>query len=189
MLKFMPWAALACAVAGAAPALAATGWNFGNISFAPRQGWCPARAAQDATLEVRPCDEDFPALSIGIAQSKAARQDLASLAAADADKAADEDGKKRVLETMAGRTGNDDCTENSYAVDRSPMPGVASYSVAASFICGGNEDMPALFHVFTAYAQGRDGSVWTVSFDHPGGPISNNDRAMIKAAIAKISGR
>jgi hypothetical protein len=69
------------------------------------------------------------------------------------------------------------------------MAGVPAFSVTASFICDGNEEQPVLFDVFTAYAQRRDSTLWTVAFDHPGGPISNNDRAMIKAAIAKISAR
>jgi hypothetical protein len=186
-LKFIALAGLVSA-AGAAAAGAATDWNIGNISFAPRPGWCPAQAAQDAALEVRPCDEDFPVLSISMVQSQAARQDMARLAADEAGMAANEDRKKRVLDTVAARAGGD-CVENSYAVDPAPMPGLASFSVAASYICNGNEDMPALFHVFTAFAQRRDGSIWTVSFDHPGSPISNNDRAMIKAAVARISGR
>jgi hypothetical protein len=186
MLKIMASAILACGLAGTASA--ATGWSFEKIAFPPRQGWCPAPAAQDnpPALEVRPCGEDFPALSLAIEQRSAARQDLARLAAAGADKAESADGKKLVLDTV--QTGREDCEENSFAVQRSPMPGVPSFAVVASYICSGNQDAPVLFNRFTAYAQGRDGAVWVIGFDHPAGPIFDGDRAMIKAVIAKIMG-
>jgi hypothetical protein len=188
MLK--PLLAMACVLTGAgftATVFAATDWTFEKISLTPRPGWCPSVNEAAPALEVRPCGEDYPVLSLAIRQKGAARQDLARLAATDAGKAGDLDGKKLVLDAV--QTGREDCEENSFAVERAPMRGVPSFSVVATYVCAGNQDAPIPFTRFTAYAQGRDGSLWVVGFDHPAGPISDNDRAMIKSAIAKISGR
>jgi hypothetical protein len=183
MLKIFAGAVLS--VAAAIPAWAGTAWTFEKISFPPRAGWCPTLAAQ--ALEVRPCGEDFPALSIAVAQRNGGRQDLTKLAAAGADQAATPEAKKAVLDIA--QTGRENCEENSYAVQRAPMPGVASFAVVASYVCNGDEEAPVPYTRLTAYAQAGDGSVWTVGFDHPAGPISDADRAMIKSALAKISGR
>lgn len=169
---------------------AAQDWSHEGIAIPQRAGWCAKTAEQDdgsggkiSALEVRPCGQDMPYVSLGVAVRGVDLLDMDAIIADAAQAAATDVGKVAVDNIVAKREAN--CTRDSYTVTLGLVENVSGYDVLATYTC------PTLgvttLRTFNAYAQRQNGDVWVVAFDHPLTDIAGEDQTMIRAAIAAIT--
>jgi len=175
----------------AAPASAQNGWTFSGVAFTPREGWCPEATQQGGspTLEVRPCGEAYPYMSIAVGippDGKGTTWDLAKLAQNFVETMEGAKGPAIFAEAVAPTYGT--CVKQSLVVERNAVPQVYGSSVVAKFSCTKDGKTESIdFSNYTVYSQTRAGAVWVVTFDYPQGPMTPGDHAMIKAAVDRIA--
>lgn len=186
----------ALTASGAAPVFAQTPWTFEGVPFKQRPDWCAGRGydsdgagGQTEVLKVKPCgsNAEVPALSAGAVVRGRKTMDLADLAKNAADQTDGDAGKKTVDAIFASK--DSACKRQSFEVERNPVSGVPGFAVSASYACPNvSATDPTLFNNFVTYAQrGSNGDVWVVAFDY-NPTMSEDDKAMVRAAVAAIAG-
>jgi hypothetical protein len=193
-MRFVAGLILAAAL-GAAPALAQAPqkpWTFDGIAFVPRDGWCSKVTSQivsgDTTveaMEMRPCDSDFPYLSVGVGRRQSDKIDIVALMTRVGQAMEGEAGRNNVLETF--KRVHASCTIATYEVDRAPLQGVNAVEVRSSASCPGLSDPTVWYRNFSAFVQRGNGDLWAVAFDSPLTARSEADEQMIRAAVATIA--
>lgn len=167
----------------AAPAQAQDArWIHDGVAFNPRAGWCPAETTQQSgpAIVARPCGRDAPYMSAAVITGAMSQQEF------DAHVAAAQRGidTQQAQNQAAQRLGG--CTVSSYTVDHNPLQGVATaFETDAQLQC---EDGLHPIASLTIYVRGQSGRVWLIAFDHPGDPLSAEDRTMLRGAVAAVQG-
>lgn len=168
---------------------AAQDWSHEGIALPQREDWCTKTTQQDdgsggkiAAFEARPCGEEMPYMSVGVAVRGAQTLDMEMIASQAADTASGDQGKAIVDAIIAKR--DEECTRTAYTVALGLVEGVSGYDVKSRYVCAtiGETTM----RTFTAYAQRANGDVWVVAFDHPLSEITPKDATMLRGAIAAI---
>jgi hypothetical protein len=179
-------------MAVATPSLAQTPWTIDGITFAQRDGWCSKTVTQPMSgggslevLEMRPCEKEFPYLSVGMAERGPGKADLPMLANHMANVAEEEASKQEILDLF--RKTHASCTLESYAVNRAPLQGLQALEVTARASCPGLAAGSIGFRNLITLAVRGNGDLWTVAFDSPLAAKSEADEQMIRAAVATIA--
>lgn len=188
-------AAVALMLAGmlAGEAAAQESWTHNGVTFAQRDGWCATKTNQDdgqggtlEALELRPCGQEFPLLSAAVAGHTDAPLDVPALTAQAAEVAAQDTGKQTTAAIFKKQAS--DCTESSFSVDPSPIPGINAFAVIAGYDCPSlNEAALTYMRTLTGFAQQRNNNFWIVAFDYPLADLTDADKAMIQGAIQTIT--
>ncbi len=165
------------------PALAQeTTWTHDGVVFNARTGWCQSETTQQGgpAMVVRPCGRDAPYMSATVITGAMSQQEF-DAHVSSAQRAID---TQQAQNQAAQRIGG--CTVSSYRVDHQPLQGVTTaFETDAQLQC---EDGPHPIASLTAYARGQSGRVWLITFDHPGDPLTADDRTMLRGAVAAVQG-
>lgn len=166
---------------------------YNGFTFEAPAGWCAEQvvAQGSTTLEIRKCDDRFRYMAILLLRPATPGQayDVASMAKAGADLLEGPQGKG-VIETVVETAGYGDCTVSGLVINRNAVPGVPGFEFVASPVCTKDGVTQTVdFTNFSAYVATQGGALWSVTFDHPQGPMTSEELALVKAAADKISGR
>lgn len=157
-------------------------WIHDGVAFNPRTGWCPAETAQQSgpAIVARPCGRDAPYMSAAVITGAMSQQEFDSHVAAAQHSIDTQQAQNQAAQRLSG------CTVSSYTVDHNPLQGVATaFETDAQLQCGdGLHPIASL----TIYVRGQSGRVWLIAFDHPGDPLSADDRTMLRGAVAAVQG-
>lgn len=181
----------AAVLAMASPAFAqGNPLTYNGVTFDAREGWCPRQvvANGDMTLEFRVCANEFRYVSVLKMQAASDQTyDVTAMAKSAWEFLEGPQGKPLIEGAMSAGYGS--CVAQDIVINRDAVPGLSGFEFNASGMCtkdGKTEQVD--FANFSAYAVGKDGSLWSIAFDHPHAVITEDEAAFLKAIARRIGG-
>lgn len=183
--------AVAAALAATSPALAqGNPLAYDGVTFDARDGWCPRQVMANGalTLEFRLCDNQDRYVSVLKMQPASGQSyDVAAMARIAWEYLEGPEGKPLIEGAM--NSGYGSCAAQDIVIGRNPVSGLSGFAFTASGMCAKDGKTEQIdFANFSAYAVGKDGSLWSVAFDHPHAAITGEEAAFLKAIVNRIGG-